>query len=1012
MHKSYGICPQTIEFFCDTTGQLTCPDPNIVANRTRYMIRDLCLDSELRQRPYVTGWPYMRSYLEVPVTSPSGYIIGGFSVVDNRCRDYEEKDVQALTDIARAVTSHLEHVRTNNQQSRSVQLIKGLSEFLRVEAGYETPKTNLAMHARRAYVPPSTPDPGEQERSAWPLAGRIRQTATRSAAEATDRSISAAATESSGFPSEVREAFSRSASLIQSCLAMDGVAFLDASSISSFSHQRFCSFGYDPLPTNDLILRDIATAKPCLLLAFSVSDTYSSASATEPIAIPQTLLERLMRYSPRTSIFSRDEFGIMEGSNTAQLHEASLDSSDDDHMVEQRRRDLKALFVHLPRATSVILFPMWHFQKDRWYAVGICWTCDPLYHFDSRDGSYISAFGNSIMAEILRFEALAVSKTKSDFISSISHEIRSPLHGILATTELLGDTLHSIEQRSMLTMIRSCGTTLLDTLNHLLDFAKINKLTVSKRLQYKPDSVALKSVNLDHLVEEVTETVGAGFAFELKQYMQGPAPQHGPHITPSRDGESDGSIPILVTLDIQLGVNWKMPLDTGAWKRIVLNLVGNALKYTPKGHINVKLAIKDHNIAFCVEDTGIGISEEYLKHKLFTPFAQENPFSSGTGLGLSIVHQMVKDLGGQLEIESELGRGTIASVTVPLPSCLSPQPSNREHSFRPGLVGRKFCMVKHQEWLESNQSSDHLTYMQRLEAYVARIAESRLGMHATSAEPADVFIIDGSLQTAPDLCVPPFLLGKPVLVITEPRSWHRLLKRGFGYIRMPFGPRQLADGIIQAIDSASPTEIANGTFPDEAVKSDRTPAATQQEYTHEKTITSSTPNASPSEDVAQLNITPKPAIAVTKDESKCAHNILVVDDNVVNVKILTKLLGVLGCAYITAFNGAQAVEAYKATCAPADPANASKNPVRDSTLTMVFMDMNMPVMDGFEATNAIREYELACGIKPVVIIALTGLGDEANQKQAFSSGVNDFWTKPVKLAKVKKLLVLTDEARA
>jgi signal transduction histidine kinase len=100
------------------------------------------------------------------------------------------------------------------------------------------------------------------------------------------------------------------------------------------------------------------------------------------------------------------------------------------------------------------------------------WTVDPLRIFDAGELNYMSAFGNSITAEVSRLEISALSKAKSDFISSISHEMRSPLHGILASTEMLRDTMKLSSEVSMLNSIDACGSMLLDTINHLLDYSK------------------------------------------------------------------------------------------------------------------------------------------------------------------------------------------------------------------------------------------------------------------------------------------------------------------------------------------------------------------------------------------------------------------------------------------------------------------------------------------------------------------------------------------------------------
>jgi hypothetical protein len=126
---------------------------------------------------------------------------------------------------------------------------------------------------------------------------------------------------------------------------------------------------------------------------------------------------------------------------------------------------LKDMF---PKARSLVLYPVWDPHRDRWYAGAIVWSCDPMRVF-TRDTelSYLAAFSNSVMAEIARLDTKLADAAKGDFISSISHELRSPLHGILGTLELLKETSIDHFQLSMMNTIETCGKTLLETINHV-----------------------------------------------------------------------------------------------------------------------------------------------------------------------------------------------------------------------------------------------------------------------------------------------------------------------------------------------------------------------------------------------------------------------------------------------------------------------------------------------------------------------------------------------------------------
>jgi signal transduction histidine kinase len=365
---------------------------------------------------------------------------------------------------------------------------------------------------------------------------------------------------------------------------------------------------------------------------------------------------------------------------------------------KQRFKDVDSQIIMdtFPGIRRLAFFPLWDTSTKTWLCGALAWTNDPLRILDADDDmAYLAAFGNSIMAEKARLDASMADRMKSNFISTVSHELRSPLHGILASAELLKDMSVSAAQIDVISMIDICGRTLLDTINHVLDFTELNRLRKSKLSGKKKrgDRDGLKTqshstysllnqttdMDLSLLVEEVVDSTLAGHDFgQAKSLVTLKAQSQFPLLRKQSDsqlrdisGRATSSVKVIMDIDWRL--SWVFALQSGAWRRIVMNLFGNALKYTKNGYVSVSL-YSMANVSkqdsrplaiLTVSDTGKGISKDFLKHHVFKPFLQEDSLATGTGLGLSIVQQIVRDLGGHIEIKSKEGSGTKVTVQIP-----------------------------------------------------------------------------------------------------------------------------------------------------------------------------------------------------------------------------------------------------------------------------------------------------------------------------------------------------------
>lgn len=447
---------------------------------------------------------------------------------------------------------------------------------------------------------------------------------------------------------------------------------------------------------------------PCPVVGLSVRSAEIGVTAKD-FLFTETNMERYIARYPQGKFFNFDEqgYGINSSDEKSERSEAEQsDKMDTSTATIRKMRTRKDRFIPtellkvLPSVRSLIFLPLWDPTSERWQAGAFIWTMATgrLMNSDT-ELPYLKAFGNTITSEIARWNAQRSDRAKTTFIASISHELRSPLHGILGSVEFLRDSVSSPYQQSLVSSIETCGRTLLDTIDHVLDYAKINKLrsasakrktrSGSKRNRGPADNSILgvtNVFNLSQLVEEVCDTVCAGHYFRkahdlhhstfhdqgTRSRANSNSSAHDRDTNGSRLCTKDG---VVVTLSVAPFVEWFVRSQPGALRRVVMNLLGNALKYTDSGFIMVSLEQNEEKnnpnyveFTITVEDSGKGMSSDFQNTRLFAAFSQEDPFSNGTGLGLSIVKQIVESLRGQISVESTLGRGTKISINMKLPA--------------------------------------------------------------------------------------------------------------------------------------------------------------------------------------------------------------------------------------------------------------------------------------------------------------------------------------------------------
>ncbi|KAF4983940.1 hypothetical protein FZEAL_765 [Fusarium zealandicum] len=548
--------------------------------------------------------------------------------------------------------------------------------------------------------------------------------------------------------------FSKAANILRESIEVEGVLFLDAS-IASFagmvgnrtsrrdprgkdrSSSSSSSSVYGDSSRSPSISLDGPEASPatCSVMGFSTSQS-SSVDGESPVArtrfVSERHLQKLLRRYPKGKIFTFDEHGTMASSDFStddagermrtQTQEDKEQGTQDHEKPARQRKDSfsrkndgKAIAGLFPGARSVAFVPLWDSHRQRWFSGCFVYTMTPTRIFTVRgELSYLTAFGAVIMADIAMMESTIVSTATTSLLSSLSHELRSPLHGIVLCAELLRDTSLDVFQGDVLRSLEVCGRTLLDTINHLLDWTKINNFMKSpqerKGSPRRPSSRGLRSgrrtavtdgmmhlasdIDLDMLVEEVVECVHAGHTYQQQSMLRLDDQESfedfnvHPHTrldarnaaeNASANGVKPSSVRlgpnrVVVILDIDPTVDWAFQAQPGALRRILMNLYSNSLKYTSRGFVKVAAwqeplehgGPRDRAVCIDIVDTGSGIGKDYLNHRLFAPFAQEDAHTSGAGLGLSLVRKFVRAIGGSIRLESEIDKGTKVSVKLPL----------------------------------------------------------------------------------------------------------------------------------------------------------------------------------------------------------------------------------------------------------------------------------------------------------------------------------------------------------